>query len=760
MPPLPPAAAGAAADAGLSVPPYSLPAEQALLSGLMREEQAWDTVADLVAEPDFYVREHRLIFAALRDLAALDCPRDIVTLSEWLERDGRLADAGGLPYLGQVVHATGSAANVKAYATLVREHSVRRQLISVGAGISDIALQPAGRDVPALLDEAERRVFAIAEQAQRGGGFTPLRVLLSAAVDRIETLFARKEPITGLPTGFSDLDEMTSGLQPADLIIVAGRPSMGKCLQADSEILLADGRLARIETLVQSRAARLLTLYPDGQLRFITPTAYVADGQKPMFRVTTALGRQIETTASHPFLTPAGWQPLAALRPVQAIAVPGALPVFGAAALPEATVIALAQAQAALDRDPARGAAAPWPDASLTLPRHQLALFLRTLFAAAGAGAATTPLTYAPASAARGRRLQHLLLRFGLVARLGRADPAAPGAWRLTLATPGAQRRWRAVCRDNAPAPALPAVGWDAITAITYRGVQPVYDLTIPVTHNFVANDICVHNTSFAMNMAENVALQVRRPVAIFSMEMPGDSLALRLISSLGRIDQHRVRTGKLEDDEWPRLTHAVQRLADLPLFIDDTAALSPTEIRARARRLKREHGDLGLIVIDYLQLMQVPGNQENRATEIATISRALKAMAKELHVPVIALSQLNRGLEQRTSKRPVMSDLRECVTGETRVVLADGRRQPIRALVGHTPTVYSLAADGRLITAVADRVWAVGWRPVVELHFASGQRLRCTPQHWLYGPAGWQRVATLRPGDRLALWPTGRPPS
>lgn len=221
----------------------------------------------------------------------------------------------------------------------------------------------------ALLDEAERRVFAIAEQAQRGGGFTPLRVLLSSAVDRIETLFARNEPITGLPTGFNDLDEMTSGLQPADLIIVAGRPSMGKCLQADSEILLADGRLARIETLVQSRAARLLTLYPDGQLRFITPTAYVADGQKPMFRVTTALGRQIETTASHPFLTPAGWQPLAALRPVQAIAVPGALPVFGAAALPEATVIALAQAQAALDRDPARGAAAPWPDASLTLPR-------------------------------------------------------------------------------------------------------------------------------------------------------------------------------------------------------------------------------------------------------------------------------------------------------------------------------------------------------------------------------------------------------
>ena len=353
----------------LRIPPHSNQAEQSLLGGLMLDNQTWDAVADKVGEGDFYRREHRLIFGAIRDLAAREQPFDVVTLAEMLERTGQLEDAGGLPYLGVIATGTPSAANVKAYAKIVRERSVLRQLISVGTGISDIAFNTEGREVAELLDEAERRVFAIAEQAQRGGGFTPLRVLLSSAVDRIETLFARNEPITGLPTGFNDLDEMTSGLQPADLMIVAGRPSMGKCLQADSEILLADGRLARIETLVQSRAARLLTLYPDGQLRFITPTAYVADGQKPMFRVTTALGRQIETTASHPFLTPAGWQPLAALRPVQAIAVPGALPVFGAAALPEATVIALAQAQAALDRDPARGAAAPWPDASLTLPR-------------------------------------------------------------------------------------------------------------------------------------------------------------------------------------------------------------------------------------------------------------------------------------------------------------------------------------------------------------------------------------------------------
>jgi replicative DNA helicase len=379
----------------LRIPPHSIQAEQSLLGGLMLDNQTWDTVADKVAAGDFYRREHRLIYSAVRRLAEADQPFDVVTLAETLERTGGLADAGGLPYLGTLVKDTPSAANVNAYAKIVRENSVLRQLISVGTDISDIAFNPGGRESAELLDEAERRVFEIAEQETRGGGgFQPLKTLLGRAVERIEVLFQRNEPITGLPSGFTDFDKMTSGMQPSDLIIVAGRPSMGK--------------------------------------------------------------------------------------------------------------------------------------------------------------------------------------------------------------------------------------------------------------------------TTFAMNLAENVALEVRRPVAIFSMEMPGDALAMRMMSSLGRIDQHRVRTGRLEDDEWPRLTSAVNMLAEAPMFIDDTPALSPTEVRARARRLKREHGDLALIVIDYLQLMQAPTVGENRATEISAISRSLKALAKELSVPVIALSQLNRSLEQRPNKRPVMSDLRE----------------------------------------------------------------------------------------------------
>lgn len=379
----------------LRLPPHSVQAEQSVLGGLMLDNQTWDQIADRVTEGDFYNREHRQIFNAISLLADQGQPIDVVTIAEELERLGELAGLGGLPFLGQLAQETPSAANIRAYAEIVREHSVMRQLISVGTEISDSGFNPEGRKSAEVLDEAERKVFEIAEQKARGGsGFVSLKSVLPKVVDRIDEMFNSDSSITGISTGLHDFDEMTSGLQPADLIIVAGRPSMGK--------------------------------------------------------------------------------------------------------------------------------------------------------------------------------------------------------------------------------------------------------------------------TTFAMNVAENVALGSDRPVAVFSMEMPADSLTLRMISSLGRIDQHRIRSGKLNDEDWPRLTSAVNMLSNAKIFIDDTAAMSPTEVRARARRLKREQGDLGLIVLDYLQLMQCPGANENRATEISAISRGLKALAKELDVPVMALSQLNRNLEQRPNKRPVMSDLRE----------------------------------------------------------------------------------------------------
>ncbi|MBI3343942.1 MAG: replicative DNA helicase [Gammaproteobacteria bacterium] len=383
-----------APTAALKVPPHSIEAEQSLLGGLMLDNSAWDQIADIVDEEDFYRRDHRLIFRAIRELANHSNPYDVVTLSDWLKNLGELDQAGGLAYLGTLANNTPSAANIKSYAHIVRERSVLRQLAQVGTEISNSAFKPEGRDSIELLDEAEKRVFAIAEQGAHGKrSFANIKHLVARAMERIDTLFQSDSPLTGIATGFTDLDDMTSGLQNADLVIVAGRPSMGK--------------------------------------------------------------------------------------------------------------------------------------------------------------------------------------------------------------------------------------------------------------------------TSFAMNIAEHAAIKGQLPVAIFSMEMPAEQLALRMLSSLGRIDQHKVRTGKLEDEDWPRLTSAVGILAEAKMFIDDSPALTPTELRARARRLKREHG-LGLIVIDYLQLMQGSGNKENRTNEISEISRSLKALAKELNVPVMALSQLNRNLEQRPNKRPVMSDLRE----------------------------------------------------------------------------------------------------
>jgi len=242
-----------------------------------------------------------------------------------------------------------------------------------------------------------------------------------------------------------------------------------------------------------------------------------------------------------------------------------------------------------------------------------------------------------------------------------------------------------------------------------------------------------------------------RASVAIFSMEMPSEQVITRMLSSIGGVPLNSLRSGKISDEDWVRITSATSQLSEAKIFVDETPALNPTELRARARRVKREHG-LNLIVVDYLQLMQVPGTKENRATEIAEISRSLKALAKEMQVPVIALSQLNRAVEQREHKKPVMSDLRECVTGDTLVCLTDGRRVPIAQLEGTEPEVWAIDDRQKLAAARADKVWKVGRRPVFKVHLASGRSIRATAEHRLLAAAGWTTVGSLKEGDQLAL--------
>jgi replicative DNA helicase len=283
-------------------------------------------------------------------------------------------------------------------------------------------------------------------------------------------------------------------------------------------------------------------------------------------------------------------------------------------------------------------------------------------------------------------------------------------------------------------------------------GLQPG-DLII------VAGRPSMGKTAFSLNIAENVALEARLPVAVFSMEMAASQLVMRMLGSVGRLDQHKLRTGRIGDDEWPKLTHAIGALDEAPIYIDESPGLTAMEVRARARRLARQckDGRLGLIVLDYLQLMSGTGSGENRATEISEISRSLKGLAKELNVPVIALSQLNRSLEQRPNKRPVMSDLRECVTGDTLVWLTDGSRVPIRELVGKRPEIWAMDQRQKIVAARADEVWRVGVKPVFELRLASGRMLAATGEHRVYSGKGWTTLDRLEPGDRvaLALWAT-----
>ncbi len=383
----------------LKLPPNSVEAEQSVLGGLLLENEALDRIADILNQADFYRHDHRLIYTHIAKLIEQNRPADIVTVAESLENSAELSSVGGIAYLGALAQNTPTAANIRRYAEIVRERSIMRKLVEVGSGIAESAYNPQGRDAQQLLDEAEAKIFQIAESGNRGSqGFVNIQTLLPQVADRIDYLYQRENQgsVTGIPTGFDDLDERTSGFQPGDLIIVAGRPSMGK--------------------------------------------------------------------------------------------------------------------------------------------------------------------------------------------------------------------------------------------------------------------------TAFSLNIAENVALDTKKAVAVFSMEMGATQLATRMIGSVGRLDQHRMRNGNLEDEDWARLTTALGKLNDAPIFIDEGAGLSSFDVRARARRLHRQTGGLGLIVVDYLQLMSGTSGRasENRATEISEISRSLKSLAKELDVPVVALSQLNRSVEQRPDKRPVMSDLRE----------------------------------------------------------------------------------------------------
>ncbi|HEY0154786.1 MAG TPA: replicative DNA helicase [Longimicrobium sp.] len=927
-------------------PPYSPEAELAVLGGMMMDADALSKAIEVVDDTMFHREGNRRIFRAMVRIFERGDVIDFVTLPEELRTTGDLDSAGGLTFLSTLVDAVPTAANIEYHAKIVREKALLRRLIEAATGI--IQDTYAGQsDVEDLLDDAEQRIFQIAQTHDRKG-FVWIKEILWPTFEKIEQLQNNSSSVTGVATGFNDLDEITAGFQPGDLIIVAARPSMGKCLAHDAEILLEDGSVTTIEEIYRARSARLLTLDERWKFAITEPSAFVDDGEKPVFRVTTRLGRTVQTTLTHPFLTIEGWKPLSEVAVGDHVAVPRRLEVFGGEEMPDCEVKLLAyligdgnltgatprftNADSRLRdeftvsvaefggviatedaretrtttlrvrRDPAyvraegwaaeaprraltidgswgmgktaytasllashgvqalvldeRNALTTWldglglmgknaagkfvPAPVFTLVRPQVALFLNRLFATDGwatvLASGQAQLGYATVSERLARQVQHLLLRFGVTAQLrrrevkyrddrrtawqlditdaesirtfareigifgkedalGRAvaavgvkryqtnrDLIPRGVWARIEAAKG-EESWASLARragikgwtnvhagkrsvsrrrlrafadalDDAELRALADsdVYWDEVVSVEPLGMRQVYDLTIPDTHNFVANDVCVHNTAFTLNIAQHAAISAKAPVAFFSLEMSKESLVQRVLCAEARVDASRLRRGRLMDDEYARLATAAGYLNTAPIYIDDTAGISVLEMRAKARRLKSDRPDLAMIIVDYLQLMVGKGKTENRQQEVSEISRGLKALAKELNVPVVALSQLSRAVESRPDKRPMMSDLRECVPGETLVVLSDGRRVPIRELVGTKPRVVAVSEHGELVHAQSDLVWSVGRKPVLRVRLASGRTLRCTAQHRVLGGAGWVHAGELAPGDRVAL--------
>lgn len=728
----------------LKVPPHSVEAEQSVLGGLLLDNAAWDRIADFLSQGDFYRYDHRIIYEHIGRLIASTRPADVVTVYEALTTSGKADDVGGLAYLNALAQNTPSAANIRRYAEIVRDRAVLRRLVSVADEISADAFNPQGKEVRQLLDEAESKVFSIAEEGARGNqGFLEIGPLLTQVVERIDTLYHTANPsdVTGTPTGFVDLDRMTSGMHGGELIIVAGRPSMGKAQPLDARVRTLTGWKPMGELAVGDALASV-----DGAPSIVT--GIYPQGERQVYRVRFSDGRSAECCDEHLWCVHfREWEKPRVLSTAEIrtlltreryrnrlwIDMPSgefghreALPVdpwvlgalLGDGALGGTAVRFSVKAEETLNRMRERvdasleleyagqydwrikrrpsTATAVRPSANpLKAALEQLGVWGRTSYDK------FIPRLYLDADKdTRLDVLRGLLDTDGWVESWGtvrystasaqlasdvRELARSLGAWcqvaeKATSFTVDGERKAGAtayICTISHPDPQnlfLFEGKRERLTAGRTRrklpvitGIEPsrrTATQCISVSHPsrlYVTDDYVVtHNTAFSMNIGEYVAVEYGLPVAVFSMEMPGTQLVMRMLGSIGRLDQHRMRTGRLTDEDWPKLTHAVQKMSEAQLFIDETGGLNPMELRSRARRLARQCGKLGLIIVDYLQLMSGSSQGENRATEISEISRSLKSLAKELDVPVIALSQLNRGLEQRPNKRPVMSDLRE----------------------------------------------------------------------------------------------------
>ncbi|MFD0899405.1 replicative DNA helicase [Actinomadura sediminis] len=661
-------------------PPHDIAAEQGVLGGMLLSQDAIAEVIEVLRTSDFYRPAHQIIYDVVLDLYGRGDPADAVTVSGELTKNGEINRIGGAPYLHTLISSVPTAANAGYYAKIVHERAVLRRLVETGTRIVQMGYAADGADADEVLDRAQAEVFAIAEK-RAGEDYVPLSEIMPGALDEIEAIGSRGGQMVGCPTGFADLDALTNGLHPGQMIVVAARPAMGKALELGTPLPTPTGWTTMGEVRVGDRL-----IGADGRpTRVVAATDVMHD--RPCYEIEFSDGEVIVADAGHQWRTTARAvcrpSPAEHLRPRPG---PGAEPAPAAARTigsrygtcrtntratgrtGDGTAIrTTTEILATLHRDGLTHAvevAEPFDLPEADLPADPYVLGLRL-----GTGQAT----HLPEACLRASAEQRRALLDGLLDTA--ASTGEDGRVRLTVAgEPLAHAVHELLMTLGRCAAIEPAAGTSAHRIVLgdtlprhIVDVRPVASVPVRCVqvdnadHMYLAGRSCIptHNSTLALDFARAASIKHGLTSAFFSLEMGRNEITMRLLSAEARVALHAMRSGTMQDEDWTRLARRMSEVAEAPLFIDDSPNMSMMEIRAKCRRLKQQH-DLRLVIIDYLQLMTSGKRVESRQVEVSEFSRSLKLLAKELGVPVIALSQLNRGPEQRTDKKPMVSDLRE----------------------------------------------------------------------------------------------------
>ncbi|WP_434090103.1 replicative DNA helicase [Micromonospora carbonacea] len=744
-------------------PPQDVAAEQCVLGGMLLSKDAIADVVEILKSTDFYRPVHATIFDAILDIYGRGEPADAITVAAALADSGDLARIGGAPYLHTLIATVPTAANAAYYARIVGERAVLRRLVEAGTKIVQLGYgtgNNGSRDVDDIVDLAQQAVYEITER-RVSEDFAILADMLQPTLDEIEAVGAQGGVMTGVPTGFTDLDRLLNGLHPGQLIIVAGRPGLGKALALDTPLPTPDGWTTMGEVAVGDRL-----LAADGTPTTVT-AAFEVWHDRPCYEVEFSDGSVIVADAEHLWRTTAAPEAVTTARIAATLHTDTAnrepRHAVGNCAPLRLPARDLAVAPYTLGVGVGEGSAEPHlPPDYLRASEDQRRELLAGLMDAAGTVGPDGNLRYASTSRRLAGCVRELVVGLGYRCTVGEqpAREGSPVAYTVDFSTPDPvfrladKRAAHAAWQRTAP-----DAGVRFVVDVRPVPSVPVRCVTVDnPDHLYLAGRsmIPTHNSTASMDFARNAAIRANQASAIFSLEMSKVEIVMRLLSAEARVPLHVLRSGQLSDDDWTKLARCMGEISEAPLFVDDTPSMNLMEIRAKARRLKQKH-DLKLIVVDYLQLMTSPKRTESRQQEVADLSRGLKLLAKEVECPVIAVSQLNRGPEQRTDKRPQLSDLREsgCLTAETRLLRADNNAEvtlgELLAAGARDIPVWALDGSLRYTPRTMTHVFPSGIREVFRMTLASGKQIEATANHPFLTFAGWVPLGELTAKARIA---------